>query len=135
MGSVHTAACQCGFTSDVTVGGGRRSFRENSKFPFYCACCGLVAVNVAPLSDSQTDVECPTCRSQRAIQYGVRPVSEHDLIRDRKRFWQFWKKAEAVLTDGALEWGNRKAALKGHTCPACKAMTLEFSRYPNILFD
>ncbi len=41
MGSVYQAYCGCGYNNEVTVGGSRRRFLEQSSFPFFCAHCGL----------------------------------------------------------------------------------------------
>lgn len=135
MGSVHTATCECGFASDVTVGGGRRTFLEQSKFPFYCQRCGLVGVNVAKLSDKVVSTACPQCESDGATQYGVRPVSVHDMRWKPRWFWEIWKKDEPPPPDSVLSWGGRGATEAGHRCPACRKMTLKFSRFPKLMFD
>jgi hypothetical protein len=135
MGSFYEAVCECGFTADVTVGGGRHTFHENSRFPFYCQHCGLVSVNIASLPDDCVTTVCPECGDQNATQYGVRPVSEHDLRPQLKKFWPLWRKEDTSKVVAALQWGNRKAAATGHLCPACQRMTLEFSSMPSVLYD
>ena len=47
MGLLIQAKCSCGFTQNVSVGGGMATYREKATFPFYCANCGLVGVNIA----------------------------------------------------------------------------------------
>jgi len=116
MGSIYDASCDCGFEKDVKVGGGRESFHKNSVFPFYCATCGMVSVNVAKLKPECTSTDCPKCGTPDAVQYGVSPVS---------------KKTGSV----ALKWGNRQAKASGNLCPSCKKMTLKFSSSPSVLFD
>lgn len=132
MGSIHEARCECGFQRQVTVGGGRHSFREKSMFPFYCAHCGMVDVNVAQVPDSKTKTLCPTCGAADTIQYGVPPVSLHALRPNLKKFWQ---KQSSSKEQAALQWGSREASESGHICPACHNMTLTFSMMPSILFD
>jgi hypothetical protein len=135
MGSVHTAACDCGFLSDVTVGGGRHTFLERSLFPFFCHQCGLVEVNVAKLSGKEVSTACPQCQLENATQYGTRPVSVHDMRRSRRRFWEIWKRDASPLPEAVLDWSGRRAAETGHLCPACHKMTLRFSEVPSLMFD
>ncbi len=137
MGSVHTASCQCGFTTDVTVGGGRMTFHQDSKFPFYCQSCGLVAVNVAPLARDCTETTCPQCNAEGAVQYGVPPVSLHDMRRSPgKLVSQFWEKQKPQEKHwAALQWGSREASESGHLCPACHQITLKFSIMASVMYD
>ncbi len=135
MGAVYRVACDCGFASDVTVGGTRRTFLEHSLFPFYCQRCGLVGVNVAKLADKEVSTACPQCESAGATQYGVRPVSVHDMRWKPRRFWEIWKKDEPPPPESVLNWGGREAAETGHICPACQKMTLKFLRFPTLMFD
>lgn len=74
MGSTHRTHCECGFENEVTVGGGRRTFLEDSKFPFYCATCGIVSVNIAKLAPGDTP-PCPKCGGPDICQYGKSPTS------------------------------------------------------------
>ena len=128
MGSIHEASCECGFQKEVTVGGGRHSFRDKSSFPFYCTHCGMVNVNVAQLADGITETSCPTCGAAGAVQYGVPPVSMHDT---RPKLVNFRVRKKQA----ALQWWKREASESGHLCPACHKMTLKFSLMPSILFD
>jgi hypothetical protein len=74
MGSSHRAHCQCGFATNVTVGGGKYTFKEDSQFPYYCGSCGIVSVNIAKLKiDDQP--HCPKCGGAEVHQYGKAPVS------------------------------------------------------------
>jgi hypothetical protein len=78
MGSVHKAFCDCGFAADVTVGGTRQSFLENSGFPFFCNDCGLVSVNIAKLADDVWVTTCPQCgatslRPRRSLESKISP--------------------------------------------------------------
>jgi hypothetical protein len=135
MGSVYKAHCGCSFAADVTVGGTRQNFLENSAFPFFCDECGLVRVNIAKLANDVYVTACPQCGAQGCTQYGVPPVSLQDL---RPKSW--WRRilGEKQLESSSSEvimWGNREASLTGHRCPACRQMTLEFSRCPDLMFD
>jgi hypothetical protein len=113
MGSIRKVSCPCGFQSTAKIGGGMRDFRENSTFPFYCETCGLVEVNI-----TKDEMRCPKCNSTEVKQYGIPPIS--DLPETK------W---------GSVYWGNYKAELKGHLCPACKQKTMEFLSAGEIMFD
>lgn len=134
MGSQYEAYCGCGFTTEVTVGGSRSGFTKNSGFPFSCTKCGVVDVNVAKLEDDVYQVICPQCGTGGCTQYGVPPVSVHDL---RPQSWlrrMVGKKSKENEPEH-ISWGNRQASQKGHRCPSCNEMTLEFSQYPTLMFD
>lgn len=134
MGSVYQAYCDCGFKTDVTVGGSRRTFLEQSNFPFYCGQCGLVSVNIAKLPRGKVVTVCPMCQLQGCTQYGIPPVSLHDLR--PVPWWKKWfKLSKSESPDATIQWGNREASLDGHRCPECLEMRLHFSRYPSLMFD
>lgn len=67
MGSTHRAHCECGFNAEVTVGGGR-TFKEESKFPYHCASCGIVSVNIAKLVPGESAL-CPKCGGSDIYHY------------------------------------------------------------------
>ena len=113
MGSIHGTRCKCGRESSVTIGGGMRDFREDSRFPFYCKDCGLVSVNV-----QDKNLICPTCESSDIHEYGKPPIS----IRDESD--------EYV----AIQCGNFKAYRHGNLCPSCKEHTMRFGP-TQIMFD
>lgn len=135
MGSIHKAYCDCGLAVDVTVGGTRHSFLERSHFPFLCNVCGIVDVNVAKLARDVCVTSCHECGANGCTQYGVPPVSLQDLR--PKHWWQrlFGEKQLEMSSSEVIRWGNRQASLAGHRCPVCGYMTLEFSRYPSVMFD
>ena len=134
MGSVHQAHCRCGFEEEVSVGGSRSPFLEESDFPFYCDECGLVSVNVALLPPEQVVTRCPVCEKWGCTQYGIPPVSLYDL-----RPVPWWKKLFVLFItrnrSAALRWDDRKASEDGHKCPRCHEMQLRFSRFPSLMFD
>lgn len=135
MGSVYQAYCECGYRDDVTVGGARSSFLEQSKFPFFCGQCGLVSVNIAKLSRGQVVTICPSCQSPGCTQYGIPPVSLHDL-RPGPWWKKFFKRPTSYANlSPAIQWGTREAATDGHICPGCREMKLSFSRVPSLMFD
>ncbi|MEI7785833.1 MAG: hypothetical protein WCK08_15695 [Betaproteobacteria bacterium] len=135
MGSVYQAFCGCGFQSEVTVGGSRSSFLETSYFPFYCKDCGLVEVNIAKMPNKVCSCSCPECGTQDCTQYGTPPVSLVDL-RPKPLIRRLLNRGkEEQLESVTIAWRNREATLKGHLCPSCKEMTLEFSRFPTVMFD
>ena len=74
MGATHQAHCECGFKTEVTVGGSRHTFNEDSQFPYHCASCGLVSVNIAKLTTGDKP-PCPKCGGTDICQYGRPPVS------------------------------------------------------------
>jgi hypothetical protein len=135
MGSVHNAVCGCGFAADVTLGGTRQSFLEDSALPFLRNGCGLVSVSIAKLADDVYVTSCPQCGAQGCAQYGVPPMSLQDLR--PKPWWRrlMGEKQLEMPSSEMISWGNSQAALIGHHCPACGQMTLEFSRYPDLMFD
>lgn len=134
MGSVYSAYCRCGYSEEVTVGGTRRSFRENSSFPFFCDHCGLVSVNVAQLPDGKVVTNCPKCNAPACTQYGVPPVSVHDLR--PLPWWRRWFRPSNVqAVDSNIAWRSREASEEGHRCPQCREMSMRFSRYPCLMFD
>jgi hypothetical protein len=135
MGSIYKAHCGCGFATYVTVGGTRQSFLENSGFPFFCNDCGLVSVNIAKLADDVYVTSYPRCGARGCTQYGVPPVSLQDLRPKPWRRRMMGEKQLETCSPEMISWRNRQAALTGHHCPACGQMTLEFSRYPDELFD
>jgi hypothetical protein len=133
MGQIYAVNCSCGFDSEVVVGGGMRDFRARSTFPFYCGNCGIVHVNVSRLPDGVDRTKCPKCRAEDCTQYGVSPVSLHDM---RPKPWWYLgvtnkDQGESHLTDITL--GERRAGQNGHLCPKCKSMNLRFSL--SVLFD
>jgi hypothetical protein len=73
MGSIHGTRCKCGRESSVTIGGGMRDFKQDSRFPFYCKNCGLVSVNV-----QDKNLICPSCESSEIHEYGKPPISIRD---------------------------------------------------------
>ena len=104
MSSKHNATCQCGFETEVEVGGYMKTYLECSYFPYYCSTCGLVHANI------QLAVPvCPDCASAEIKQYGKPPVS--------------------IPTDSSPKtlcaW-DYTASAEGNLCPSCKQMTLVF---------
>lgn len=108
MGSKHTASCECGFSTEVSVGGSRSSFTTHSYFPFLCKQCGIVSVNVA-----KENIVCPTCQSEDVEQYGVEGASDLKLKQSNPY--------------PRLQNYDREAFQNGHKCPQCKKFTLTFS--------
>ena len=132
MGSIHKAECECGYSKDVTVGSTKAAFKTRSLFPFYCKNCGLVEVNVAVVPDDVTEVTCPHCKAATIVQYGVPPVSLHDM---RTKSAEVDQGYPAPKKQAALQWVRREASESWHFCPACHKMTLKFSLMPSLLFD
>lgn len=141
MGSSHRAHCQCGFDTNVTVGGGKYTFKEDSQFPYYCGSCGIVSVNIAKLKiDDQPP--CPKCGGADVHQYGKHPVSIPVAEPQPASRWDATKKwltnyptAPTVSVNRrALQWGAWETNELDNLCPACKKMTLVFS-VVSVMFD
>jgi len=84
------------------------SFKTHSYFPYLCAKCGLVEVNVAA-----DKIVCPECQSEEIDQYGLEKASDLKL------------KQKGVLP--SLQNFNREAYQDGHKCPYCDTFNLSFS--------
>jgi predicted RNA-binding Zn-ribbon protein involved in translation (DUF1610 family) len=104
MRSKHKATCQCGYLTEITVGGDMSTQLQDSRFPFYCRHCGLVEVNTA-----LTTPVCPNCGTADIAQYGQPPVS---VVHSHK----YSAPREFSLAADAT----------GNLCPQCKGMTLVF---------
>ena len=156
MGSTHQAHCKCGFKTEVTVGGSRATFLETSEFPYYCANCGIVSVNIAKLKTGDNP-PCPTCNGAEIHQYGLPPVSiplppPKPTPRPKAQglfAFLFGRKPvqappapDAVATPptlvrenrGTLQWDGYEANEFENLCPACKQMTMVFSTAA-VMFD
>ena len=112
MRSIKNTSCPCEFQQSVVVGGSMATFRKESYFPYYCATCGLVDVNIA----KEDQIACPECKTQSITQYGKPPISVE--IQERGNFSCY----------------DYKAPYKGNRCPECKQMTLDFLG-SEIMFD
>lgn len=112
MGGIHDAHCECGFRTEVEVGGGQMDFQTNSPFPFYCTYCGLVSVNTA-----RRPYACSGCGASEVTAYGNPPISTVP------------EKGMPVLMSFSYE-----AYAKDNLCPACKKMTLVFD-HAKLMFD
>jgi hypothetical protein len=114
MASVHSATCECGYRTTVSVGGTRANFETVNNFPFYCDTCGLVTINTR-----DKIIKCPACRSPKITQYGIPPASR--AFDDR-------------FTLPAIQAFSYEAYKQGNLCPKCKNYNLEFSG-SNTIFD
>lgn len=99
MGSTHRVHCECGFDTQVTVGGGGRTFMEDSKFPFHCATCGIVSVNIAKLA-SEDSPPCPRCSGSDMCQCGKSPASIPFVEPPPPSFW-------SLLVNQLAEWASK----------------------------
>ena len=152
VGSTHRAHCKCGFETEVTVGGSRAEFLENSKFPYYCANCGIVSVNIAKLETGDKP-PCPNCNGAEIHQYGLPPVSiplppPKPIPRPKARgpfaFLFGRTPVQAPPEVGApapvrenrrtLQWDQYEANEFENLCPACKQMTMVFNT-ADVMFD
>jgi hypothetical protein len=164
MGSTHRAHCICGFQAEVTVGGGGRTFDDESKFPYLCETCGLVSVNIAKLVPGDSP-PCPKCGGSNVCQYGKSPVSipyielpppgfmslfanqlaewasrvgiklPFGTVRETRKPTRRQVTTSADKNCKAFQWGEYTAFSQDNRCPACHQMTLIFERMPSVLFD
>ena len=104
MGSYHKAVCGCGYIKHMLVGGARATYKTESFFPYCCAACGLVDVNVAAKK-----LVCPYCHGDAIQEYGNSSMS---LSNDKYPVVQNFL---------------REAKSSGNFCPKCKNFTLSFS--------
>jgi Zn finger protein HypA/HybF involved in hydrogenase expression len=104
MSAMHKATCECGYLTEITVGGNMSTQLQDSRFPFYCKHCGLVEVNTA-----LTSPVCPNCGTADIAQYGRPPVS---VVHSHKY---------PVLQNSSFEAGATE-----NLCPRCQEMTLIF---------
>jgi predicted nucleotide-binding protein (sugar kinase/HSP70/actin superfamily) len=108
---------------------------QKSLCPFFCGQCGLVSVNIAKLPRGQVMTVCPSFQTPGCTQYGIPPVSLHDL-RPVPWWKKFFKRSKSDATvSSAIQWGYREATADGHICPECREMKLRFSRFPSLMFD
>lgn len=127
MGSVHQAYCKCGFNKEISVGGSRRTFLDDSSFPYYCEDCGIVSVNVAKILYHNELAICPICGRSDIAQYGKHPVSiEMDSI---------IQSDTTIQNRTALNWRSFYSKAYGNLCPNCMDMTLYFEPMPSLTFS
>ena len=111
MGAMATASCKCGYSSHLTLGGGRATFETECWFPVYCrACRALGESNLLG-----QPVTCPTCGGSDVVPYDA-----PELVGKRGHREVFsWNMDEQLgrtlrLTDGS------------YLCPACQQTQLRF---------
>lgn len=116
MGQVTDAFCrQCGYRSEVVIGGTMESFAKHSVWPAFCKSCDeMVAINTR--SDP---IVCLKCNTRDVSRYGYPTLSDNS--------------GPIVVT---CESDTLRA--DGHFCPGCRQRTLAFGTGrggSHILFD
>jgi len=105
MASLLEMTCACGYRRLVRTGGLMQTWQEEAYWPFHCATCGIVNVNI------QAPLACPDCGSTAVSPYGRAPVSvQQDCDFAYVQAWDY------------------KACERGHLCPGCGLHSLRFSR-------
>lgn len=138
MGSQVCASCTCGYKEKFTVGGSMSSYRTQSYFPFYCAGCGLVSVNV-----SQDELRCPNNKRHEITQVEkASDVKQMDgkidpATRKRKQcileWLGIWKAkpiklvSELPSRNTACQWGDHIIYDEPYPCPKCSSVALNFA--------
>lgn len=82
-----------------------RTWESESWWPFYCATCGIVDVNLCK------PLVCSRCGTPEIVPYGVALVSIGQQC--RFAYVQAW---------------NYDACEEGHLCPVCRRRDLRFDR-------
>jgi len=111
MGSAVSAACQCGLSANILVGGGMANFLTTCFFPCLCRRCKeVVQVNLFA-----KHLRCPKCRSRTVTPYDAADLSS------------------SVGTSADVEWNaeerlGRQLVLTDadYECPRCGMMSLRF---------
>ena len=105
MADLLEMTCACGYRRRVRTGGLMQTWENEAYWPFHCASCGVVDVNI------QAPLACPSCGATAVSPYGKAPVSLHQDC--EFAYVQAW---------------DHTACRHGHLCPACGQHHLKFSR-------
>jgi Zn finger protein HypA/HybF involved in hydrogenase expression len=113
MISSIVAFCDCGFSSELMIGGGSGAFSSLALFPGFCRHC----VQLVPANLATTPITCSLCKGAEVTLYddeSLRGQSGSETIAS----WDFTAKIGRVvtLTDGT------------YLCPACGKRELRFRR-------
>lgn len=136
MGMMLVMNCQCGYSTDITIGGNKRNHMSVCIFPHFCKHCGVVNANL------YSEVPCcPTCLSSEIIMYGeMEKTKEFSIfgIRLRRFDKNYWVHDERVTRpegDNHENWSNLRLPYGDHFCPSCLKMELRLSRESICFFD
>jgi RNA polymerase subunit RPABC4/transcription elongation factor Spt4 len=113
MGDIIIAKCDCGFSQQLSVGGGRLNYQTYCGFPYYCKNCKTL-FNNNYLAEEHF---CGNCNSADVLPYDNDSLRAH--IRDEAVFgWNLDGKTIYLTDDNYL-------------CPQCQNFTLKFSSVGN----
>ena len=113
MAQLNKASCQdCGYTTQVMIGGLMASYRTHSAWPVYCETCDdITTTNLRSQS-----LACEKCKSLAVTKYD----DKHLVKGGTRNIISDW--------DDHITNGN-------YFCPKCKIYALRFKGAPDILFD
>lgn len=114
MGHTGTAVCDgCSYEAQYAIGGTRKSFTTDSKFPVSCRQCRAVtSANVM-----QSPLKCPDCGSTDVTPFSAAGMSKGEGGRVVER------------------WGDLTLEDDRYRCPACGQLDLRFGRGLGMFFD
>ena len=110
MGSIVSAACDCGYETEICVGGGMRNFTTHCSFPLYCPTCRSLFEG----NPFEKKIACPRCGAERALPY------DSDQLCHRRG-------QEVFEWNGGDEIGRRLELTEGdYLCPKCGRFAMTF---------
>lgn len=127
MGQQTTASCKCGYSFRCSIGGSKKATPEQTKFPHYCATCGVV--NASPYAERR---DCPQCHSEPLVRYGIETACRPFYIfgfrlRFLDRTIRSWDKTVSIpVGEVRFMWGEFSVTEGDHLCPGCGEMNLRF---------
>ena len=136
MGTAFQAICTCGYEVRITLGGDRRSFRTHSYFPYRCATCGIVNVNIC-----EKPLRCKGGPDHVLFSFGS--TFTERLSRNVSNFFSHKSlKAKGLYLQTLLrskrrmlaQWDDYKLYDVPHYCPQCQRVELRWNGY-GINFD
>lgn len=111
MGTMVNASCDCGYSSRLSLGGGRTTFETNCWFPVYCRACRMLEeANLLA-----QPITCPSCGASDVVPYDA-PELIGTPGGEEVFSWNMTARLGRTLhlTDGR------------YLCPACQTTQLQF---------
>ena len=109
LGDIIEAKCECGFSAEIFVGGGKFNFKTYCGFPFYCNNCKTLYCG----NYLKEEWLCKNCNSSDVLPYNNDSLREHTS--NKVIFgWNVNEKRFELTDDNYL-------------CPSCHKFSLKFS--------
>jgi ribosomal protein L37AE/L43A len=113
LGDIIEAKCECGFSAEIFVGGGKFNFKTYCGFPFYCNNCKTLYCG----NYLKEEWLCKNCNSSDVLPYNNDSLREHTS--NKVIFgWNVNEKRFELTDDNYL-------------CPSCHKFSLKFSSVGN----